>query len=60
MKTLLTPSYNVVNRKGLWIVFRRSVDGGIRQIVAYPHVTTSEAVAHEVASALNSMAWRER
>lgn len=56
---VITPTYNVVDRRGLWIVVRRSVAGDVRQIVAYPHDATAEAVAHDVASTLNRLAWRE-
>jgi len=59
MTKIVTPVYNVVDRKGLWIIVRRSVAGDVRRIVAYPHTTTAEAIAHEVATTLNGMAWRE-
>lgn len=56
---VVTPTYNVIDRNGLWMVVRRSVAGDVRMIVAYPHEATAEAVAHEVASTLNTLAWRE-
>ena len=59
MSPRITPSYNAVNRKGLWLVIRQGVRGGVRTVCRYPNSPTAEAAAHEVASALNSQNWRE-
>jgi len=59
MSPRITPGYNVVNRKGFWLVVRQGASGGVRIVCRYPESPTSCAAAHEVASALNSQGWRE-
>lgn len=59
MKTMISSiTYNVINRKGYWLIVRQS-PAGVHRVARYVDTPTACAAAHAVATALNAQAWRE-